>query len=110
VRFQGALNPVLVLAAPLAVAFGAWLAIRRRDALAAWSLVWIAANYLPFYFLAIVAGRIMYLYYILPAVPGAAALTALLLARSGLPRAVLWAYLVALSVAFVGLFPFRQLP
>jgi predicted membrane-bound dolichyl-phosphate-mannose-protein mannosyltransferase len=110
VRFQGALNPVLLGAAPMVVAFGTWLAVRRRHALAGWGLLWIVANYVPFYFLVLVSHRITYLYYILPAVPGLAALTGVFLARSGLPRIVIWAYLGASVLAFIGLFPYRQIP
>jgi 4-amino-4-deoxy-L-arabinose transferase-like glycosyltransferase len=110
VRFQGALNPVLLFGAPLVLAFGAWFAVRRSHALSGWALVWIAANYLPFYFLAAVAHRIMYLYYILPVIPALAALTAVFLLRSGLPRIVTWVYLGATILAFIGLFPFRIIP
>ena len=110
VRFQGALNPVLLFGAPIVLAFGAWFAIRRSHPLAGWGLVWIAANYVPFYVLAAVAHRIMYLYYILPVIPALAALTAVFLLRSGLPRVVTWVYLGATVLAFIGLFPFRSIP
>ena len=44
------------------------------------------------------------------AIPGLAAASALLLLRSGLPRAVTWGYLTATIVAFAAYFPFRQVP
>ena len=111
VRFQGALNPVLLFGAPIVMAFGAWFADPASSIRSSgWSLVWMAANYLPFYFLAAVAHRIMYLYYILPVIPALAALTAVFLLRSGLPRVVTWVYLGATVLAFIGLFPFRSIP
>lgn len=110
IEFQGALNPVLIGAAPLAVLFGIWLAVRRRHRLAGWALIWLAANYLPYYGLAIAAHRIMYLYYALPAVPAVAVLTAIFLLRAQLPRLLAFGYLALSAAAFIAYFPFRQLP
>jgi len=110
IEFRALLNPVLIGTASLAVLYGAWLAWKRREALATWGLVWVAANYLPFWILAIFANRITYFYYILPSIPGLAVLTAVLLVHGRLPRLVVWAYLAASVVAFVAYFPFRQVP
>jgi hypothetical protein len=110
IEFQGAFNPVLIGAAPLVVLFGLWLAIRTRHRLATWSVIWLAANYLPYYLLVLFAHRITYLYYALPVVPAVAALTAVFLLRSQLPRIVAWGYLGALLLGFIAYFPFRQIP
>jgi predicted membrane-bound dolichyl-phosphate-mannose-protein mannosyltransferase len=110
IEFQGALSPVLIGAAPLVVIFGVWLAIRQRHRLAGYAAIWLAANYLPYYALAIVAHRITYLYYILPAIPALAVLTAVFLLRSQLPRVVAYGYVVASALAFLAYFPFRQIP
>jgi hypothetical protein len=109
VEFQGALSPVLIGSASLVVLFGAWLGARGHR-LSQWSLVWIAANYLPFWVLALVAHRITYLYYVLPLLPALAALTAVFLLRAQLPRVVTAGYLAASVLAFIAYFPFRQIP
>lgn len=110
VRFQGVMNPVLIGAVWLVVPFAIVVALRARDRLAQWGLVWIAANYLPYYLFVLVSHRITYFYYVLPAVPALAALTALFLLRAGLPPLVRWVYLAGLVAAFVAYFPFRQPP
>ena len=110
VEFQGALSPILVGAVPLVVLFGVWLAARGRHRLAEWAVIWLTANYLPYYVLVVLAHRITYLYYILPAVPAVAILTAIFLLRSHVPRMVTWGYVGASVLAFIAYFPFRQIP
>lgn len=110
IDFRGAMNPVLIGSLALALPATVWLAWRRRSRLARWSLVWAAANYLPYVALAVISSRITYLFYFLPVVPALAVGVALLLLRSGLPRAVLWGYAAAYAVAFAAYFPFRQVP
>ena len=110
VDFRGALNPILIGAAPLAFLFTGWLAWRKRNLAAIWSVTWAAANFLPYVALVLVNQRITYLYYFLPVVPALAVAVALLLARSGLPRSVTWGYLAAMVAGFLAYYPFRQLP
>jgi predicted membrane-bound dolichyl-phosphate-mannose-protein mannosyltransferase len=110
VLFQGALNPILIGVASIALLFGAWYASRERHVLSTWAIVWFGANYLPYYVLVLLAHRITYLYYILPAVPALAILTAVLLLRAKLPPIVTWGYLAASALAFVAYFPFRVIP
>jgi predicted membrane-bound dolichyl-phosphate-mannose-protein mannosyltransferase len=110
VLFQGALSPILLGAAPIVLLFGAWFAVRERHPLSAWAVVWFAANYLPYFGLVLLAHRITYLYYILPAVPGLAILSAIFLLRAKLPSIVAWGYLAASVLAFVAYFPFRVIP
>ncbi len=110
IDFRGALNPLLAGAIPLSTLFVLWYARRTRNGLALWAVAWGAANYLPFVALAILTNRIMYIYYFLPAIPAIAAAIAILLARSGLPRFVLWGFVVAYAVGFAAYFPFRQIP
>ncbi|MEX1172114.1 MAG: glycosyltransferase family 39 protein [Chloroflexota bacterium] len=110
VDFRGALNPFLIAPAVLAFGFALSYAMRTGNRLATWSLVWAAANYLPFVALVLVNQRIMYLYYFLPVVPALAVAVALLLRRSGLPRLVSIAAIGAMVIGFLAYFPFRQLP
>ena len=107
---RGALNPVLAGAILLASLFTIWLAWRTKNVLARWSVVWAAANYLPYVALAIVSARVTYIYYFLPVVPALAIAVALLVLRGGLPRFVAWGYIVAYAIGFAAYFPFRQIP
>ena len=110
IDFRGALNPILVAAIPLAILFAGWYAWRAKSILARWSVVWAAANYLPYLALELFTERIMYIYYMLPVVPALAVATAILLRRGGLPRPVTWGFIVVYAVGFVAYFPFRQIP
>ena len=110
IDFRGAMNPLLAGAIPLSALFVLWYAWRTGNGLARWAVAWGAANYLPFVALALFTHRIMYIYYMLPAIPAIAAAIAILLARSGLPRFVLWGFVAAYAVGFAAYFPFRQIP
>lgn len=110
VDFRGALNPLLPNAMLIATLFAGWRAWRTGNVLARWSTVWIAANYLPYVAISLISDRIMYIYYLLPVVPGVAVALAILLLRSGLPRFVVYGYAVAYAAGFLAYFPFRQLP
>jgi hypothetical protein len=95
---------------PLAMVFAAWLAWKRRDPLATWATVWAGANYLPYVALALLSERVMYLYYMLPVVPGVAAAVAVLLTRAGLPPVARWAFVGLFAAGFIAYFPFRTIP
>lgn len=110
IDFRGAMNPALLGAMSLAVPFAMWSAWRRRNRLAGWALIWIGANYLPYVALALASNRITYIYYFLPVVPALSAVIALMLLRSGLPRAVQLGYVAIYVVGFAAYFPFRQIP
>jgi 4-amino-4-deoxy-L-arabinose transferase-like glycosyltransferase len=110
IDFRGALNPLLANVMLLATLFTGGYAWRSGNVLARWSVVWIAANYLPYVAISLVSNRIMYLYYFLPVVPGVAAAIAIFLTRARLPRVVTYGYLVAYAAGFLAYFPFRQIP
>lgn len=110
IDFRGAMNPILIGTFALGISAAFWLAWRGRSRLARWSLVWIAVNYLPYVVLVLARSRITYIYYMLPVLPALAVAVALLLRRSGLPRFVMWGYLVAFTLAAVAYYPFRQIP
>ncbi len=107
VDFRAAMNPFVLAAAPLGLAFAAWRVWRSRCRLALWTLVWFAAMYLPYFPLALAGHRVTYIYYFLPALPAVATGAALLLRRSVLPGALTWLYLALVLAGFLIYFPFR---
>jgi hypothetical protein len=66
--------------------------------------------YLPYVALALVSDRVMYLYYMVPVVPGVAAAVALFLTRAGLPPVVRWAFVGLFAAGVIAYFPFRTIP
>jgi hypothetical protein len=110
VDFRGAMNPLLVGAMPISLLFALWYGWKTRHLSALWSLTWVATSWLAFVVLALVSTRIMYIYYMVPVLPAIAVMTAILLLRSGLPRLVLYGFVVAYAIGFLAYFPFRQVP
>jgi dolichyl-phosphate-mannose-protein mannosyltransferase len=110
IDFRGAVNPLLAGAIPLSTLFVLWYAWRTGNGLARWAVAWGAASYLPYVLLALVTNRIMYIYYLVPAIPAIAVAIAILLTKAGLPRFVRCGFLVAYAVGFAAYFPFRQIP
>jgi hypothetical protein len=110
IDFRGAMNPILIGTFALAMSAAGWLALRGRSTLGRWTVVWVAANYLPYLVLVLAKSRITYIYYFLPVIPALAVGVALLLMRSGLPRFVLWGYMAAFALAVIAFYPFRQIP
>ena len=108
-NFQGAMNPVVIGAWPLAISYVAWRAWRLRDALSVFVIVWVAANYLSYYPLVLFHQRTTYLYYMLPTMVALAIAIAQFLRQPRLPQAVMWGYLFALLVGFGFYYPFRRI-
>lgn len=110
VFFRGAMNPYVIFITPLAVAFAAASAWKRRDDCSLLVLVLFAVTYLPFWPAAILAHRISYIFYFLPTLPAVAIGAAQLMYAPAMPRLVRWSYIGAVLLGFYAYFPFRQIP
>ncbi len=64
-------------------------------------------TYAPFYVATLFWQRIVFLFYFLPTLPAVALAGSIFMMKSGLPRIVLWVYLVMVLVGFYGYFPFQ---
>ena len=106
ILFRGALNPYLIAALPLALAYAISLLSHKDNRVALLSLIWFGLAYLPFIPAAVIDHRIEYIYYMLPVVPAIAVGCAALFADKRIPRAVTWGFIVAILYGFAGYFPF----
>lgn len=108
--FRGALNPYVAFIAPLAVAYAAYCAVKRRDDGSFLAVALFFATYAPFWPAAMLAHRISYIFYFLPAIPAVAMAAGQLLYAPQLPRVVRWTYIGAVLLGFYAYFPFRRIP
>ena len=107
--FLGAMNPFVVALLLPGLVLGAyrWWWRRPGARLEALALAWVACTYLPYYPLSLLGGRITYIYYFLPVLPGLALLGSRALYGPRVPRLVVPLYLGAVLVGFALLFPFK---
>lgn len=107
IAFRGAMNPVIIGAAPLGIGYAAWRAWRHRDTLAVWCLAWMAATYLPYFPLAMLQHRVSYIFYFLPTLPAVVIAVSQFARDAAVPRMARWTYVAVVVVGFLGYFPFR---
>jgi hypothetical protein len=109
IDFRGAMNPVMIGTAPLAVSYVAWRAWKFRDTLSLWVVTWIATTFLAYFPIVFLSNRITYFFYIFPTVPALAIAIAMLLRQARLPPPAVVGYLAMFFAGFILYFPFRTL-
>jgi predicted membrane-bound dolichyl-phosphate-mannose-protein mannosyltransferase len=108
-NFRGAMNPVIIGFALPAFAFAGWRAWKfADDRVSLWTIAWVVGTYAPFFPASMLSHRISYIFYFLPTMAGVSVGSALLLRKSGLPQIVIWAFLAATLIGFIGYFPIRR--
>ena len=108
--FRGAMNPYVIFVTPLAIAYAAYSAFKRRDDCSFLVLALFVVTYGPFWPAAILAHRISYIFYFLVTIPAVAIGAAQFMYAPQTPRLVRWAYIGAVLLGFYAYFPFRQVP
>ena len=110
VFFRGAMNPYVIFITPIAMAYAARTARRRRNEVPSLALVLFVVTFLPYWPAALLAHRISYIFYFLPVLPAVAIAAAHLMYAPAVGRLVRWAYIGAVLLGFYVYFPFRQVP
>ena len=110
IHFVGAVNPAIIFLVLPAIAHSIDSWRRRGEDLSTFTLSWFASTYLPYYPLAIILHRTMYIFYFLQTVPSVCAAIAYMFSRDGTPKLVTLAYIISVLAGFAALFPFKEIP
>ena len=108
VKYVGEMNPMLIYLMLPAVAYSIWHYWRTRDRVDLFALTWWAWSYMVYYPLAF-TGRMMYIFYMLPAIGAISLMVAGLLCHASMNSYVRILYLALVVVAMVLQFPVKPL-
>jgi len=115
VHFLGVISPaILLLALPAlwlsARSFRRGTAIATGGELDLFALAWVAGTFLPFELASLVLGRTSYLYYMVIVMPGVYIAVARLVATIAAPRWARIAWIAAVAIAAIVMYPLTPLP
>ncbi len=108
-HFLGFINPAIMLLALPALGTAAVMAA-RSERVPSLALAWFLGTFLPFLVLSLFWNRTSYLYYMVIVMPGIYIAIAGMVARIGARRRLVLAWMFAVLVAAVILYPFTPLP
>jgi predicted membrane-bound dolichyl-phosphate-mannose-protein mannosyltransferase len=106
VKYEVAMNPMLIYFMLPAVAYSVWHYWNARDRADLFALVWWAWSYMIMYPLAF-SGRVMYIFYMLPTMGAISIMVASLMCHHSMNRYIRALYLVSLIAAMLLQFPVR---
>jgi hypothetical protein len=109
VAYRGEIQPVILVTAWLGIIAATVSAIRRRDQISVFIVVWLIATWLPAELSSLVAQRTTYLYYMVVVMPAVYLAVARLLADRRIPRWLLGVWVGVLLSGFAVVYPFRTL-
>jgi predicted membrane-bound dolichyl-phosphate-mannose-protein mannosyltransferase len=106
VKYEVAMNPMLIYLMLPAVAYSIWHYWKARDRADLFALVWWAWSYMVMYPLAF-TGRVMYIFYMLPTMGAISIMVASLMCHPSMNRYVRILYLALLIVGMLLQFPVK---
>ncbi|MEM4312174.1 MAG: glycosyltransferase family 39 protein [Nitrososphaerales archaeon] len=110
IYFNGAMNPSIIYLTPIALSYTLLEFIKGKRDSHLFLLLWFFVTYLPYFPLALLANRIMYLFYFLNTLPSLALALGLTFLDERIPKSISLAYLFSVALGFLALFPFKSIP
>ena len=104
------MNPTILYLTIPAMVYSAYSYFERQDDFSLLMIVWFAASYMPFLGAVILANRVTYLFYFLPAVPAVVGAVSHMIADQNPPKWVVLFYLAVVVFWFFREFPFKVIP
>jgi dolichyl-phosphate-mannose-protein mannosyltransferase len=108
IRFQGAVNPFIILLAVPALFVGVATAWRNNDDVSALAASWVVGTFGVFVVQADLLHRVSYIYYLLIVLPGVYILLAQWFSSERMPLAATMGWAVVLLFGFAHLYPIRS--
>jgi predicted membrane-bound dolichyl-phosphate-mannose-protein mannosyltransferase len=105
--FRGMMNGYVIFCGGVALFYAGREAWKRRSPLGAFTIAWVAGNFVPIFMAWAILSRKSYVYYMLPILPGVAC--GLALASASVPRSTRWGFMALVVYATYFAYPIRYL-
>lgn len=110
VEFTGAMNPFIIYLCIPAMLYSTYKYFSRGDEFALFIMTWFICTYFPYYPMAIIGHRIMYLFYFLITLPSVCAAIGYFYMEQEKLIVLVGSYIVLVVLGFVVVFPVRAVP